>query len=127
LLPKDVSFIREAYPDTDVKGAPEHYAHFDDSFFILGPVPDSAYTIQINYKSRPTQLSSTNTTTWLSTNAEAALLYACLVEAYTYLKGEQDIMTFYDTRYKEALSSLARYSLQDVNSDNYRNGVRRSA
>ena len=127
LLPKDVSFIREAYPDTDVKGAPEHYAHFDDSFFILGPVPDAAYTIQINYKSRPIQLSSTNTTTWLSTNAEAALLYATLVEAYTYLKGEEDIMRFYDTRYKEALASLARYSMQDVNSDNYRNGVRRSA
>ena len=127
LLPKDVSFMREAYPDTDVTGQPKYYGHFDASNFILGPVPDAAYTVQINYKYKPAQLSSSNTTTWLSTNAEAALLYACLVEAYTYLKGEEDIMRFYDTRYKEALASLVRYSMQDVNSDNYRNGVRRSA
>ena len=127
LLPKDASFIREAYPDTDTKGAPEHYAHFDSSFFVLGPVPDGEYNIQLSYKSRPTQLSSSNATTWLSTNAESAFLYACLVEAYTYLKGEAEVMGFYDARYKEAMSSLVKYSIVDVNTDSYRNGVRSSA
>ncbi len=122
LLPKDVSFMREANPDTDDTGQPEYYGHFDDDTFILSPVPDAAYTMELHYKYKPNGLSSTNTTTWLGDNLPQALLYGCLVEAYTFMKGEQDIMAMYMGRYQEALAETKRLGEYSDRRDSYRNG-----
>jgi|TARA_R110000751_G_scaffold101919_3_gene196309 hypothetical protein len=127
MLPKDVSFIREAFPDADDSGLPTHYGNFDDEFFIVGPVPDDDYSVELHYKFQPDALSSTNANSWFGDNAEAALLYATLVEAYTYLKGEQDIMSFYGERYSSALQALQNYGAAEVNMDSYRNTMRRTA
>ena len=122
LLPKDVSFMREANPDTDTKGQPEHYAHFDDSAFILSPVPDAAYTMELHYKYKPTGLSSSTTTTWLGDNLPQALMYGCLVEAYTFMKGERDVMEMYMLRYKEALMQAKMLGEYSDRRDSYGNG-----
>jgi len=127
LIPKDVSFIREAFPDSDTTGTPRFYAHFDDDFFLIAPATSSNFSTELHYKAKPAQLSSSNANTWLSDNAESALLYGALVEAYTYLKGEQDIMAFYEKRYKEALGSLTQYGAIETNVDSYRNGMRQTA
>jgi|TARA_Y100000310_G_scaffold341630_1_gene441418 hypothetical protein len=122
LLPKDVSFMREANPDTDDTGQPEYYGHFDDDAFILSPVPDDAYTMELHYKYKPTGLSSANTTTWLGDNLPQVLLYGCLVEAYTFMKGEQDIMQMYLLRYQEALVQAKTLGEYSDRRDGYRNG-----
>jgi hypothetical protein len=114
--------MREANPDTDTTGQPEHYAHFDDSTFVLSPVPDAAYTMELHYKYKPTGLSSSNTTTWLGDNLSQALLYGCLVEAYTFMKGEQDIMQMYLLRYQEALMQAKTLGEYSDRRDGYRNG-----
>ena len=122
LLPKDVSFMREAYPDTDVTGQPEYYGHFDNLFFIMTPIPDANYTTELHYKYSPTGLSSSNTTTWLGDNADPALLYGCLIEAYTFMKGEQDLMQLYIGRYGAALEDVKRIGGYSDRRDSYRNG-----
>ena len=110
LLPKDVSFMREANPDTDTKGQPEYYAHFDDT------------TMELHYKYKPTGISSSNTTTWLGDNIPQVLLYGCLIEAYTFMKGEQDIMQMYLMRYQEALIQAKTLGEYSDRRDGYRNG-----
>ena len=99
----------------------------DDDFFLIAPATSSSFSTELHYKAKPVQLSSSNANTWLSDNAESALLYGTLVEAYTYLKGEQDIMAFYEKRYKEALGSLTQYGAIETNVDSYRNGMRQTA
>ena len=127
LLPKDVSFIREYSPDTDTTGVPEYYAHFNDSSFILSPKPNASLTTELHYKFKPAQLSSSNTTTWLGDNASTALLYGCLVEAYTFMKGEADILQLYEGRYVNALKGVQKIGQYDDQRDWYRNGARASA
>ena len=127
LLPKDVSFIREYSPDTDTTGAPKYYAHFNDSSFILSPKPNASLTTELHYKFKPAQLSSSNTTTWLGDNASTALLYGCLVEAYTFMKGEADMLQLYEGRYVNALKGVQKIGQYDDQRDWYRNGARASA
>ena len=122
LLPKDVSFIREYSPDTDTTGAPKYYAHFDDSSFILSPKPNATLTTELHYKYKPAQISSTTTTTWLGDNASAALLYGCLVEAYTFMKGESDMIQLYQGRYDGALRAVQKIGQYDDQRDWFRNG-----
>ena len=122
LLPKDVSFMREFNQDTDTQGTPRYYGHFSDSSFIVAPVPDDDFTTELHYKYSPAQLSSSNTTTWIGDNADTALLYGCLIEAYTFMKGEQDLMGLYSGRYESALSSLRKLGELDDRRDLYRNG-----
>ena len=140
LLNKDVNFIRQAYPNptTDV-GIPKYYALFGPTVsgstittelsFILGPTPDASYSVELHYYYYP--LSSTagtsTTVTWLSENFDTVLLYGSLVEAYTYMKGEQDIITLYDTKYKEALALAKRLGDGLERSDAYRSGQARVA
>ena len=114
--------MREANPDTDTEGQPEHYAHFDDATFILSPVPDTTYTMELHYKYRPLGISSTNSNTWLGDNIPQALLYGCLVEAYTFMKGEQDVMQMYLGRYQEALTQAKVLGEYSDRRDGYRNG-----
>lgn len=125
LLRTDVSFIREAYPNSSTKSTPKHYALFSDTSFIVGPTPDADYTAELHYLYRPASITAgaSDGTTWLSTNASNALLYACLLEGYIYMKGEPTLMQEYDKRYKEALARLKVLGEADNVSDSYREGT----
>ena len=127
LYDKDVNFIREAYPRASTQGLPLYYAQFDgdqpstsQGNFILGPTPNAAYTVELHYYYDPPSIVDTGTS-WLGTNAETALLYGSLVEAYTYLKGDQDMLQLYTNRYNEAMLQLFGIDLR-AKRDDYRNG-----
>lgn len=128
LLNKDVNFIREAYPLPTSTGVPKYYALFGpqstaekELTFILGPTPDSVYTMELHYFYYPTSI-VTATNTWLGDNFDSVLLYGTLVEAYTFMKGEQDMMQMYDAKYKEALQLAKRLGDGMERGDAYRNG-----
>ena len=121
LLPKDVNFIREAYPATATSGLPVYYSLFDGDNFLIAPTPDSTYTVQLHYYYDPPSI-VTSSTSWLGDNAEATLLYGTLVEAYTFMKGEADIISFYKTRYDEAMAGLQQLTDGRNKRDSYRNG-----
>lgn len=127
LLEKDVNFIREAYPSYTSYALPEYYARFDVGNFILGPTPDQAYNIELHYFYRPVSLTAqaATGTTWLSTNASNALLYGSLIEAYIYMKGEQDVIALYEGRFNTALDRLKDLAEARENRDAYRDGLPR--
>jgi hypothetical protein len=124
LLPKDVAFIREAYPSSTSTGVPKYYALFDENTFLLGPTPGSNYTMELHYYYEPASIVDTGTS-WLGDNAENALLYGSLVEAYTVLKGDSDMMQVYVERYNDALTQLKTLGEGRDRSDTYRNGETR--
>jgi len=125
LLPKDVNFIREAYPSQSTQSKPQYYGIFSDEFFILGPTPDSDYNVQLHYYYDPPSIVDAGTS-WLGDNAETALLYGSLIEAYTFMKGESDILQLYMARYEEALSHLFNLGEGRNRMDSYRNGEPRA-
>jgi hypothetical protein len=136
LLNKDVNFIRQAYPNpSDDKGIPKYYALFgprsDDEkelSFILGPTPDASYTIELHYFYYPESITTSATTrTWLGDNFDSVLLYGSLVEAYTYMKGESDMMALYNQKYSEAVQLAKRLGDGLERSDAYRSGQSRLA
>jgi hypothetical protein len=128
LYDKDPSLIREAYPSGS-EGLPRFYAQLtgDTSVspgsFILGPTPDSAYSVELQYYYDPASIVDTGTS-WLGDNAETVLLYGSLVEAYTYLKGEVDVMAQYRQQYDEALGQLTGIDVRSKR-DDYRDGQMR--
>ena len=138
LLNKDVNFIREAYPDTGAayRGLPKYYALFGPTItgstitnelsFILGPTPDAAYNVELHFYYYPESI-TTATTTWLGDNFDTVLLYGSLVEAYTYMKGEPDLIGLYDGKYKEALALAKRLGDGMERQDAYRSGQYRQA
>lgn len=134
LLNKDVNFIREAYPDPTSTGLPKYYALFgptttsgppsvptNELSFILGPTPNIAYSAELHYFYYPDSI-TTAVTTWLGDNFDTVLLYGALVEAYTYMKGEADIIALYDGKYKEALGLAKRLGDGMERQDAYRSG-----
>jgi hypothetical protein len=128
LLNKDVNFIREAYPNPTDTALPKYYALFgpqsnnaNELTFILGPTPDAAYTMELHYFYYPASI-VTASTTWLGDNFDTVLLYGTLVEAYTFMKGEQDMVALYDTKYKEALTLAKRLGDGLERQDAYRSG-----
>lgn len=128
LYDKDVNFIREAYPNPSTQGVPKYYAQFDgDSLtstsgnFILGPTPNAAYAVELHYYYDPPSIVTTSTS-WLGDNASAPLLYGSLIEAYTYLKGDADMLQLYTNRYNEAMFQLFGIDLRSKR-DDYRDGV----
>jgi len=125
LLQKDVNFVQEFNPNSSTTGTPRYYARFDNSNFIVAPTPDANYVTEVHYYYRPTSLTagSDSGTTWLSTNAPNALLYGCLMEAYTFMKGEQDVMAMYEKRFAEALSRLKDFGEARENADAFRRGL----
>jgi hypothetical protein len=115
LLNKDVNYLRAAYPNPSTTGIPKYYALFgpattntnppvitNELTFFLAPTPDAAYTVEMHYFFYPESI-VTASTTWLGDNFDSALLYGSLVEAYTYMKGEADIVAAYNKRYEEAM------------------------
>ena len=139
LLNKDVNFIRQAYPNpTTDTGLPKYYALFgptvsgstisNELSFIVGPTPDASYTVELHYYYYPVSITLASTgQTWLGDNFDTVLLYGSLVEAYTYMKGEADIIGLYDTKYKEALALAKRLGDGLERSDAYRSGQARVA
>ena len=124
LLQKDVNFIQEYQPDPTVTGTPKYYAQFDVNNFILAPTPNADFAVELHYYYRPTSLTTDpNGTTWISTNAPDALLYGTLVEAYTFMKGEKDILDLYNGRFLESLARLKNYAEGRNYSDSYREGL----
>jgi len=121
LLNKDVDFIREAFGLTATSTLPRFYALWDEDSILVAPTPDAAYTVQLNYFHKPTSI-VTDENTWLGDEAPAAMLYGTLVEAYIFMKGEQDLITVYDTRFKEALVKLKELGDGKNRMDNYRSG-----
>ena len=121
---KDVSFLQEYTPDATTTGSPRYYAQFDVDTFILAPSPDTAYTAELHYFYRPQSLTalSDSGTTWLSIYAEMAMLYASLIEAYIYMKGEQDVMAMYNQRFQEALMGIKMLGEAKETTDEYRTG-----
>ena len=122
LLNKDANFIRSTYPNASTEGTPKYYGVFDVDTFIIGPTPDASYTTELHYYYMPSSI-VTDATSWLGTNADTVLLYGCLVEAYTYMKGEADIMQLYQQRYNEALQLLKLEAEGRMTVDEYREGT----
>ena len=126
LLNTDVSFIREAYPSAASTGVPKHYAQFDDNSFIVGPTPNANLNVELHYYYVPESITaSSDGTSWLGTNAPELLLYGSLLEAYTFMKGEPDIMVNYEKRFQEALQKLTLLSDGYNRKDAYRDGQRK--
>jgi hypothetical protein len=125
VLFKDVNFVQSFNPNNSTTGAPRYYAQFDIDNFILGPTPDASYNVELHYFYRPASLTSVgdNSTTWLSTNASVALLYGSLIEAYTFMKGEADLVQNYTQRFTEAMSRVKNFGESQEVSDAYRTGL----
>jgi len=134
LLNKDVNFIRAAYPNPADTGLPQYYALFgptttntnppavtNELSFILGPTPDAQYSVELHYYYYPESIVTAGTT-WLGDNFDSVLLYASLLEAYTYMKGEADVIANYEKRYNEALMLAKRLGDGMERSDAYRSG-----
>jgi hypothetical protein len=125
LLNKDVNFIRQSFPDTDADfyGVPEYYAVFDNSAFILGPTPDASYNVELHYFYYPESITTVvGGQTWLGDNFSSTLLYGSLLEAYTYMKGEADVLANYKARYDEAMFLLKQLGDGKDRQDAYRSG-----
>ena len=121
LLNKDVSYIRQAFPNPNAEGLPSHYAYFDENSYILGPTPDDNYEVELHYFYYPPSI-TTASTSWLGDNFESVLLYGSLLEAYTFMKGEQDVIAGYQKRYDEALALLKQLAEGKNREDMYRSG-----
>ena len=121
LLYKQATMLQDYTPNPATTGVPEYYADWDQDTFLLAPTPDSGYTMELHYFYRPQSITvSSNGTSWLGTNAELALLYGSLVEAYTFLKGEPDLLGLYNQRYGEALQWLKNLGEGLQTRDQYR-------
>jgi len=125
LIFKDLDFVQTYNPDSTTTAQPRYYAQFDVDNFILAPTPNANYTVDIHYLYRPASLTSgaDGGTSWLSTNAEITLLYASLIEAYTYMKGDPNLMQMYNQRFVEGVSRLKNLGEAQETTDEYRSGV----
>lgn len=134
LLNKDVNFLRAAYPSPTDTGTPKYYAIFgpevvnktptNELSFIVAPTPDAAYDVELHYYYYPESITTANYS-WLGDNYSPALLYGSLVEAYIFMKGEQDMMAYYESKFKEALAQLNRLGTGLERGDAYRDGQAR--
>lgn len=119
LLNKDVNFMRESFPNPTDTGAPQYYAYYDNTQYILAPTPDDTYDVEVIYYKYPESI-VTATNTWLGDNFDSVLLYGSLLEAYTYMKGEPDVIAEYQKRYDDALSQLKQLAEGKNRQDTYR-------
>jgi len=131
LLNKDVNFMRDAYPNPTTTGTPKHYAIFgpqstnvNELSFIVGPTPNTAYGAELHYYYYPESI-VTASTTWLGDNFDSALLYGTLCEAYTYMKGEADMVALVNQRYVQAIALLKNLGDGKQRMDAYRDGQTR--
>lgn len=129
----DVNYIRQIYPSASTTALPKYYAIFgptvagatisDELSFIVGPTPNAAYSVELHYYYYPESITTAaDQRTWLGDNFDSVLLYGSLVEAYTFMKGEQDLMSVYDAKYKEALALLKNLGDAKQRGDAYLDG-----
>ena len=123
---RDVSFVKEFAETPSTRGEPRYYAVWNPSVFIIAPTPDQAYQVELGYILKPTGLSSANPTTWLSLNAPEALLYGCLIQAYSYTKGPLEMLGFFSNSYQQALAGLGIEQQGRRRRDEYRDGLIRT-
>lgn len=127
---KDVNFIRQVYPSPTATGLPKYYAIFgpqsgdeDELTFILGPTPNANYGVELHYYYYPESITvAANGRTWLGDNFDSALFYGALIEAYTYMKGEQDLLNLYNQKWGEAMLLLKNLGDGKQRGDAYRDG-----
>ena len=121
LLYKHATFLQDYTPNPTTSETPKYYADWDDTAFLLAPTPDTNYTMELHYFYRPTSITaSASGTTWLGDNAELAMLYGSLVEAYTFMKGEEQLLAVYNGRYQEAIQWLKNLGEGKQTRDQYR-------
>ena len=119
LLNKDVNYIREAFPFPAVTGKPTHYSYFDEVSYLIGPTPNADYVMELHYFFYPPSIVTAGSS-WLGDNFDSVLLYGSLLEAYTFMKGEKDVIDNYIARYNEALMLLKQLSEGKNRQDMYR-------
>tara|TARA_Y100001972_G_scaffold56651_1_gene69709 strand:+ start:332 stop:982 length:651 start_codon:yes stop_codon:yes gene_type:complete len=121
---KDPSFLQTFTPNESTQGVPKYYSVFDIENFLIAPAPNASYTGELHYYYRPQSLTagSESGTTWLSINAKIALLYASLIEAYTFMKGEQDVMGMYNQKFQEAIVGIKMLGEAKEVTEEYRVG-----
>ena len=131
LLKKDISYLREYDAEETTTGTPKYYAMSggaegtgatSSGRITIVPTPSSAFMYKIHYNARPVGLSSANTTTYLSLNFGNGLLYACLVEAFSYLKGPQDMLQLYEQKYQTEVQKFGAEQLGRRRRDDYTDG-----
>ena len=123
LMLKDVNFLQEFHPDPSDTGTPKYYSLFDVNNFLIAPTPDSNYVCELHYFYRPNSITGSTGTSWLGDNAPNTLLYGSLVEAYTFMKGEADMLQLYESRFAEAIARMKNYGEGLENTDAYREGL----
>jgi len=121
---RDSSFMSEFNP-TNAQGVPKYYSWWDNDTIVLAPTPNATYTIQLNYILKPETLSSTNTQTYISQQFPNGLLYACLVEAFSFLKGPNDLLQLYEGKYKQVVEGFSIEQMGRRRRDEYQSGVPR--
>jgi len=128
LLYKHVTFIQDYTPDPTTTGVPQYYGDWDENSFIMAPTPDGNYAAELHYFYRPQSITASDDgTSWLGTNAELCLLYGSLMEAYTFMKGETDLLTLYNGRFQESIQWLKNLGEGEQTQDQYRYDVVRKA
>jgi hypothetical protein len=120
---RDTSFMREYWPNPALTGVPKYYAVWDQDTFNIAPTPNANYAVEMGYIYRPAQLSPATPTTWISTNAPEALLYACLIQAYSYTKGPAEMLGYFDNSYKQAIQGLGIEQQGRRRRDEFRDGM----
>jgi hypothetical protein len=125
LLNKDLSFMREAYPDPAVYGVPRFYGAFDQNTFMLAPTPNASYAVELHYMGYPPSIVTAGTT-WIGDNFEQALLYGSLLNAYIFMKGEKDVLEAYAAKFKDAVAAVKRVSDGQIRKDAYRSNLPRA-
>ena len=119
MLEKEVGFINEAYPDPSLTGIPRYYAIFTDDTFVVSPTPNANLQVELHYFYEPESIVTAGTS-WLGDNVESVLFYGCMVEAYTYMKGENDLIALYKGRYDESIGRLKMLGEGMGKRDNFR-------
>jgi hypothetical protein len=122
---RDTSFMKEYWADGTSTGIPKYYSVWDQNTFYIAPTPNSNYVVELGYIYRPAQLSSANNTTWISTNAPEALLYGCLIQAYSYTKGPTEMLTYFTNSYQQAIQGLGIEQQGRRRRDEFRDGMAR--
>jgi hypothetical protein len=121
LLYKQVTFLQDYTPNPATTGVPLYYGDWNDETFLLAPTPNDAFTMELHYFFRPESITVTSDgTSWLGDNAQLTMLYGSLVEAYTFMKGEQDLLTLYNNRYMESLQGLKNLGEAQQTKEEYR-------
>jgi hypothetical protein len=121
---RDTSYMSE-YNSTGATGVPKYYSMWNENTIVVAPTPDATYEIQLNYILKDPGLSATNTTTYISKNFPNGLLYACLVEAFSFLKGPNDLLQLYEGKYKQVLEGFSVEQMGRRRRDEYQSGVPR--